>query len=271
MIRLLLVLAIMCFTLPAFAGNNSTMLDDPNALVALIMGHKWIALTAVVIGLIVRLLKSDTKIPIDIPPRLRAPLALTLGAASGAIDKLVQAGDTTWTAAITSGVVAAVVAMIGHVTLIDSLRGGKEIVVPGLINENTPPGPGKPPSIPPSAMNEKTMKDAAAGKDVDTSGLVRSIFAPLIIAATFFLAACHLLSPSELPNTVLNIKDITCIIEHAFVDDKTLNTLCNLLTAEQQSAAREVAKAHRDSVKRQLATMKSEACDGGAVDGGASK
>ncbi len=151
MIRLLLILAITLFALPAYAADSAP-LDDPGQLVALAMGHKWIALAAVGIGLVVRLLKSDTKIPIDIPPRLRAPLALALGAASGAIDKLVEAGSTTWTAAITSGVLAAVLAMISHTTVIGSMRGGKELDIPGLIKTNTPPGPGKPPSVPPPGM-----------------------------------------------------------------------------------------------------------------------
>lgn len=273
---------------------------DPQQLSDLIVQKKWIALMALIIGLIVRLLKSDTKIPIDIPPQYRVWLALGLAPIAGAFTK--WAAGTTWTTAMVEGFVAAVFAIVGHNVVIDSMRGGKEFVVPGLTKENTPPGPGKPPSIPPSAMNEKTMKDAAAGKDVDTSGLVRSIyrgafsgffiaptrvvifakspgrkvgigklFAPLVLAASFLLAACHLFTPTELPSTILNIKDIACIIEHAFVDDKTLNTICNLLTAEQQSAGREVAKSHRDSVKRQLATMKAESCDGGAADGGASK
>lgn len=279
---------------------------DPNQLADFIMQKKWIALTAFIIGLVVRLLKSDTKIPIDIPPRLRAPLAVSLGAVAGAIDKLVQQGDTTWTIALVSGFSAAFAAMVSHSLFIESARGGKELVVPGLIKENTPPGPGKPPSIPPTADNKQTMKDVSEGKDVDTSGLIQSIYrgpiasfmpsvfprfiaesvctitvsprlpsmssmfkptaAILAIAAmAFCVNGCHFFSPAELPGTVLTLEEIGCIIEHAFVDDKTLNTVCNLLSPAQQEAAKRVATAHRADVARKMSAMRAEACgDGGA-------
>lgn len=140
-------------------------LDNLGDLVA---QHKWVAVAAVVIGTLTRLAKSDTKIPIDIPPRYRVWLAFGLGVASGVLEKMVD-GGTTWTSAIVGGLISAALAVIGHNTVIDSIRGGKEIVVPGLTIPGVPPAPGKPPSIkppspetlPPNSMHTVPPEDEA--------------------------------------------------------------------------------------------------------------
>lgn len=114
---------------------------------ALIVAHKWVPLAALIIGLVVRLLKSDTKIPITIPPRARIWTVFVLGVAAGILERITS--GTPWKQALLEGVLAAALAIIGHNALIDSLRGGKELVIPGLIVPGAPPSPGKPPSIPP--------------------------------------------------------------------------------------------------------------------------
>jgi len=135
---------------------------NPQDLFDIIVQKKWLALTSVIIGLAVRLLKDDTKIPVSIPPRLRSWFALFLGAVSGVVDKLVQAGNTTWTVALLQGFGLAALAMLMHSLLIDSLRDGKELVVPGLMLAGVSPGPGKPPSIPaPSATTLPAPPDEA--------------------------------------------------------------------------------------------------------------
>lgn len=120
-----------------------------------LMRKQWLLPSAFAIGLIVRLLKSDTalklpfsKKPLALPPAIRSWSALILGAAAGIIDKAVETGNTTWTLALLQGVGAGVFAMTCHELVIESLRGGKEIPIPGLTLPGVPPGPGKPVSIP---------------------------------------------------------------------------------------------------------------------------
>lgn len=77
--------------------------------------------------------------------------------------------------------------------------------------------------------------------------------------------ACALFTPENLPKTELVAKDITCIIEHAFVDDATLNKVCDLLTPARQAAAKEIAAAHREQIAKRMSAMRAEACsDAGA-------
>ncbi len=241
---------------------------DPNQLVDFLMQRKWVALAACLIGLIVRLLKSDTKIPIDIPPKLRVWLAIGLGGAAGALDKMVEAGETTWTSALTKGVVAAVIAIVSHNLFIDSVRGGKELVVPGLTKENTPPGPGKPPSIPPTALQEAVMITIADAKKDDR--LPRTVFrnvTALVLCA--WMMGCALFTKENAPHTILTVEQITCLAENAFLNDTALNALCKLLTGEEQAAGSRVANATRVGMSK--APKPTSACTpdaGTAPDGG---
>jgi hypothetical protein len=119
---------------------------DPNQLGDLIVQHKWVAVAALVIGLIVRVLKSDTTIPIVVPPLWRSWLALGLGVVSGVLEKV--STGVTWTSAIVDGLVAGVLAIIGHETIIEGLRGGKELPIPGLMTS---------PEIPPVEHDEPVV------------------------------------------------------------------------------------------------------------------
>lgn len=131
---------------------------NPDDIALLIEQRKWVPLAAVVIFLVTRLLKSDTKIPIDIPPRVRIWVVFGLGIASGVLEHVI-AGKT-WTSALIGGAVSAVLAVVGHESIIASLRGGKELVIPGLIVPGTRPSPGAPVSITPAPL--------AAPKDGDS-------------------------------------------------------------------------------------------------------
>lgn len=119
---------------------------NTSELATLIGQHKWVPIASVVLGVLVRLAKSDTRIPIDIPPRLRVWLAFGLGQVAAVLD-VVVAGQP-WKQAIFGGLIASVLAIVGHNTIVDSMRGGKEFPVPGLTLPGVPPSPGKPPSIP---------------------------------------------------------------------------------------------------------------------------
>lgn len=115
---------------------------NPNDVVVLVEQRKWVALSAVLIGLAVRLVKSDTVFP-TVKGTWRVHLALALGIASGVLEKV--ADGVTWTSAIIGGLVAAAFAIIGHDVLIGSLRAGKELPLPAkLLVPGAPPEEGKP-------------------------------------------------------------------------------------------------------------------------------
>ena len=97
---------------------------DLNPLFALITGHRWVAAFALIIGAVVRLLKSDTPLPFSVPARWRSWLALALGAVAGVLDAVVA--GTPVRDAVLQGLVSAALAMVGHDTVIESLRGGRE-------------------------------------------------------------------------------------------------------------------------------------------------
>jgi hypothetical protein len=233
---------------------------NPSQLADLVLQHKWIGAAAIGIGMIVRLLKSDTKIPLDVDPRLRVWLALALGAASGAVDKLIEAGDTTWTIALVQGSAAAMLAILGHATVIGSLRDGKEIAVPGLTKANTPPGPGKPPSLPPP-NDRKTIRDPAERKTpgelryaLEGAAIVLSIVTGGMLLV-LYLSACGF-TPAQEARGILVAEDIACILEKAYLDEPALNAACKLLTPAQRATARDLAAMHRAGVARQLASQR---------------
>ena len=81
------------------------------------------------------------------------------------------------------------------------------------------------------------------------------------------LPACALFTPQNLPTTLIDAGKIACIIEHAFVDDATLNSVCSLVTAEERAAAKDIAQAHRTQLGKELKGLRAESCDGGTEAG----
>lgn len=100
------------------------------ALVALVMAHKWVALTVVAIGALVRLTKEDTVVPIDVPARWRPLLAFFLGQASAVLEHL--AAGAPWGAAVVDGLAASVLAILGHEWIVERLLGDRAMPIPGL-------------------------------------------------------------------------------------------------------------------------------------------
>lgn len=96
---------------------------DLAQLLDAIKAHAWPIVAAIVVGFLVRLVKSD-KIPIDVPPRFRPLLAVGLGVVS-AICEAVIMGTPVVQAAI-GGLASAIAAIGGHDVLIEAIFGGKE-------------------------------------------------------------------------------------------------------------------------------------------------
>ncbi len=137
---------------------------NPDDLVKLITEHKWVGVAAFVIGLLVRLLKSDTVLP-TIQPRYRFWAAMGFGVLSGVLEKV--STGTTWTAALVGGVFSALMAVIGQNAVIESMRAGKELpILPkSLLIPGASPAPGKPISRAPEAMGPE---DSEARKEAPT-------------------------------------------------------------------------------------------------------
>lgn len=149
----LFVLTLLLFVLVGADAFASQEVQDVAPLFQLYAEKKWIALVAAGIYLAVRFLKSDTKIPIDIPPRLRFLAAVALGGAAGALEKLVNT-NVSWQVALQDGLAGAGLAIFFHLLVVDSARGGKEIPIPGLIVPGEAPAPNKPITIPPAAPKD---------------------------------------------------------------------------------------------------------------------
>lgn len=120
---------------------------DSRDILELVDGHKYALVIAVAVGLVVRLLKTDTKIPIDVPSRYRKYLALALALVGCVVEK--YASSASWKPALLDGLLAWFAAEWGQKIAIDDMRGGKELPVPGLMRPGVSPSPGKPPSVPP--------------------------------------------------------------------------------------------------------------------------
>ncbi|HLV68037.1 MAG TPA: hypothetical protein VKY73_19600 [Polyangiaceae bacterium] len=94
-------------------------------LLGLALEHRWVAFAALIIGAVVRVLKSDSPLPITVPAKWRGWLAIGLGIVAGVLEAI--AGGTPWARALAEGLAAAVLAIAGHELGIESLRGGKEL------------------------------------------------------------------------------------------------------------------------------------------------
>ena len=115
---------------------------DPKPFLDLVAKHEWVGLAALIIGLMVRLMKEDTRFPpFAMPARWRPLLAMGLGVASGVLQ--VASTGTPWRDAILGGLVSGFVAIAGHDAIVESLRNGKDVSLPGLMR--VPPAPDRGP------------------------------------------------------------------------------------------------------------------------------
>ena len=118
---------------------------DPQIVADMMQKRAWIPLGALAIATVVRLLKTDIRFFPDVPPRARIWVCFALGQVAGMLESVI-AGKT-YKEAIVWGLTQSVMAVMGQEMFIASLRGGKEIAVPGLPKTNVAPSPGKPVSI----------------------------------------------------------------------------------------------------------------------------
>lgn len=89
-----------------------------------LMSIAWMVGNGIVTGGLVRALKGDTFLPY-IQPKVRPYAAFGFGAVGGAVESLVLGRP--FAEAVTFGLVSAAIAIAGHETGIEGLRGGREL------------------------------------------------------------------------------------------------------------------------------------------------
>lgn len=104
------------------------IVDFVTQVTTLISAHGWLALVALGIGLLVRLSKADVTWFPNVPPQYRAWGAVALGVAAGVVDSLVKGAPLA--TALMQGLAAAMMAITGHETIVEGMRGGRDIGVP---------------------------------------------------------------------------------------------------------------------------------------------
>lgn len=100
-------------------------------IVRLVEQKAWIPLAAVVIGLFVRLTKSDrfaAWFPLNVPPQGRAALALALGLVAGVISEFAKSGN--WKSAVIGALLAGLMPIAAHDIVIEGRRNGRELGEP---------------------------------------------------------------------------------------------------------------------------------------------
>ncbi len=223
---LLIFAAITLVALPAFATEPPPLTgDEVSKVVELLRAHAWVPVSAIIIGLVVRLLKSDTKIPIDIPGRYRTPLVYVLALLAGVLEKV--ATGSAWLPALVNGALAGLFAQQGHLLVIDSLRSGKELAIPGLIVPGAAPAPGKPITVRPPPLPL----------------LVLALFALVLAGCSAFFKALDLaadkaacvVANQDLPNSSIFVK---CAIENP---EGYLELLAESRASTKRALARQAA------------------------------
>lgn len=112
-------------------------INDINRAIDLAHTHTWIPLAAVVLGLLIRIMKSDTAVrwfPIEISPRWRAWFSFGGGLVYGILHKVATGG--TWGEAIVGGFLAGGGPIVGHELVVNALRNGRDL---GMKKEDAPP------------------------------------------------------------------------------------------------------------------------------------
>jgi hypothetical protein len=110
---------------------EASTIDDVAAIARAYQNHEYVLLGSLIIGFIIAISKSGwlgTFIATKVPAGARPVIAVVLGAL-GMIATQLQNG-TPWQQAALNGLYAGALAVLGHQTVIEGMRGGKEIIPP---------------------------------------------------------------------------------------------------------------------------------------------
>jgi hypothetical protein len=225
---------------------------DPNKLLALATDRKWLPLVAALIWLVVRLLKSDTKIPITIKPEHRYAAGIALGLIAAVVEK-VATGET-WTNAIVNGLVAWIMAMTFHEGAM-AARKDRDFAIPGLIIPGVSSSPGKPPSLSPPPITV----DRNAPTEPPKAGPLLAILFTLGLAGAS-LEAC---TPKQLAAAELLLNKAACVVANQDLSDVEVFAKCAVQEGDFQKY-RELLSESRAATKKALQKQQASKQDAGA-------
>lgn len=143
---------------------DTTLTIDPATVIQFVHTHQWAPIIALVVGLFVRFVKDDAG---KLPAVWRAPFGLLVSMVIPATAAIY--GGMAWQVVVENGLIAFVLAILGHETIIEGARSGVEIPIPWLTkraaNANALPAPAVPalhevPPPPPAAPPPPTDKAA---------------------------------------------------------------------------------------------------------------
>lgn len=103
-------------------------------IIAAIQGNRAavLAVASMAIWAVVRLLKSDTRIPIALPPRVRPWLSVALGLLAGVLERATT--GVPWQRAVFDGLIAGQLPQLAHDVLVEWGRGGRDLPLPSILN-----------------------------------------------------------------------------------------------------------------------------------------
>ena len=102
-------------------------MNDVSTILDLAFTHQWVAFSAAIIFLLVRLLKMNaTPWPLStIPPKARTLVVVLLGFAGAGLQSVLL--GISWERALAENVAAALIAILSHDVFIEWARGGREL------------------------------------------------------------------------------------------------------------------------------------------------
>lgn len=214
-------------------------MDDLTALLAAVGGHKWLLVSALVIGTLVRLFKSDSPLPfgIAIPARWRGWAAVGLGVVAGVLNAMVN--GTPLRDALLQGVAAAIGAIIGHDLLVAGLRDGREFFTP-----KAPPGGGPtaggagggaggttPSTRPPSGSAYRVALEDARTWLPQPARVVYawSFSAAMLLVGVGSISSCAAWTTAKpVIRTILDDTQLACILANAVLANRDIAALCKV-------------------------------------------
>lgn len=98
--------------------------DDVQRLLADFQAHRWLPVAVVVLGYLVRLVRCDSRFPINLPPRWQPVVAIVLGQAYAVV--VAVTGGMRWPWAIVEGFIVAFTTMGLWDLLVKAIWNGHE-------------------------------------------------------------------------------------------------------------------------------------------------
>lgn len=237
-------------------------LSDLSQISAALDAGKWWIATAIAIMAIVRLMKASATLAEKIPPRARTPFAFALALVSSVASTFVQ--GTPIVKALFLGTMTAAFACWGHQLVVESARGGRELLEPkpggedhkGDDTKNVPIGPVVILVILAGLVASLARGPVADARQRDTIERLSNLPERAMIAPAAG-QGCALFTPKNI-NSALDALQIACIFESQITDEQKLASACGIaqdlipvvrkLVGQREAAKRAGVSWHREPV-----------------------